>query len=296
MFQLAGYSEADSHKAADQVMQFETALAKATLDNVARRDPQAIDHQTTYAQLQQLTPHFDWDGYYKGANLPRINLNVQEPKFMEEVDRQLSTTTLPDWKIYFTWQLLHGSAPFLSQPFVQENFNFYEKTLGGVGELKPRWKQCAESADQFLGEALGRDYAATADQREFAPALFTFLSTYAAAVHADGVYVGKPNLLPGADTRPARPGETILLFGTGFGPTDPPLPASQVVTQAAVLANPITVRIGGIAADVAFAGLTGSGLVQFNVTLPDLPDGDAPVVIEIAGVPTQAGVSITVQR
>ncbi|MGA3053638.1 MAG: M13 family metallopeptidase [Candidatus Korobacteraceae bacterium] len=160
MFQLAGYSQADSRKAADQVMQFETALAKATLDNVARRDPQAVDHKTTYAQLQQLTPHFDWDGYYKDANLPRINLNVQEPKFMEEVDRQLSTATLPDWRVYLTWQLLHGSAPFLSQPFVQENFNFYEKTLGGVGELKPRWKQCAESADQFLGEALGRDYVA----------------------------------------------------------------------------------------------------------------------------------------
>ena len=160
MFQLAGYSEADSRKAAEQVMQFETALAKATLDNVARRDPQATDHQTTYAQLQQLTPHFDWNGYYKDANLPRVNLNVQEPKFMEEFDRQLSTTPLPDWKIYLTWQLLHGSAPYLSQPFVQENFNFYEKTLGGVGELKPRWKQCVESTDQLLGEALGQDYVA----------------------------------------------------------------------------------------------------------------------------------------
>jgi putative endopeptidase len=160
MFQLAGYSEADSRRAAEQVMQFETALAKATLDNVARRDPQAIDHPTTYAQLQQLSPHFDWDGYYKDANLPRVNLNVQEPKFMEEVDRQLTTTPLPDWKIYLTWQLLHGSAPYLSQAFVQENFNFYEKTLGGVGELKPRWKQCVESTDQLLGEALGQDYVA----------------------------------------------------------------------------------------------------------------------------------------
>ncbi len=160
MFQLAGYSEADSKKAADQVMQFETALAKATLDNVARRDPQNTDHKTTYAQLQQLTPHFDWDAYYKDANLPRVNLNVDEPKFMEEFDRQLNTTSIADWKIYLTWQLLHGSAPFLSQPFVQENFNFYEKTLGGVGELKPRWKQCVESTDQFLGEALGQDYVA----------------------------------------------------------------------------------------------------------------------------------------
>ncbi len=160
MFQLAGYSQEASHKAAEQVMQFETALAKATLDNVAHRDPQAIDHQTTYAQLQQLTPHFDWDAYYKNANLPRVNLNVQEPAFMKEFDQQLSTTPLADWKIYLTWQLLHGAAPYLSQAFVQENFNFYDKTLGGVSELKPRWKQCVESADQFLGEALGQDYVA----------------------------------------------------------------------------------------------------------------------------------------
>jgi endothelin-converting enzyme/putative endopeptidase len=98
MFQLAGYSEADSRKAADQVMQFETALAKATLDNVARRDPQAVDHKTTYAQLQQLTPHFDWDGYYKDANLPRVNLNVQEPKFMEATEHHNSSRleNLPD--------------------------------------------------------------------------------------------------------------------------------------------------------------------------------------------------------
>jgi putative endopeptidase len=160
MFQLAGYSEAASHQAAGQVMQFETALAKATLDNVARRDPQATDHKTTYAQLRQMTPHFDWDGYYKDAKLPRVDLNVEEPKFIAEFDRQLSTTPVADWKIYLTWQLLHGSAPFLSQAFVQENFNFYGKTLGGVGELKPRWKQCAEQSDQFLGEALGRDYVA----------------------------------------------------------------------------------------------------------------------------------------
>ncbi len=158
MFQLAGYSEEASHKAAEQVMQFETALANATLDNVAHRDPKAIDHQTTYAQLQQLTPHFDWNAYYKDANLPRVNLNVQEPAFMKEFDQQLSTTPLADWKIYLTWQLLHGAAPYLSQAFVQENFNFYDKTLGGVSELKPRWKQCVESTDQFLGEALGRDY------------------------------------------------------------------------------------------------------------------------------------------
>ncbi len=160
MFKLAGYSNEAAQKAATQVMQFETALADATLDNVARRDPQAIDHKTTFAELQKMSPHFDWDAYYADAKLPRVDLNVQEPKFMAQFDRQLATVPLADWKTYLAWQLLHQSATFLSQPFVDENFNFYEKTLGGVAELKPRWKRCVESADQLLGEALGRDYVA----------------------------------------------------------------------------------------------------------------------------------------
>ena len=160
MFKLAGYSDPDATKAANSIMQFETALAKASVDNVARRDPKTLDHKTTFAQLQKMTPHFDWALYFDGAKLPRVDLNVQEPAFLAEFDRQLVSTPLPDWKTYLTWQFLHGSAPFLSESFVDENFNFYQKQLAGVGELKPRWKQCAESSDLFLGEAVGQEYVA----------------------------------------------------------------------------------------------------------------------------------------
>lgn len=160
MFKLAGYSDADAQKAATSVMQFETALAKATLDNVARRDPAATDHKTTFAELQKLTPQFDWNGYFQAAKMAEIPLNVQEPKFLEEFNRQLTATSLPDWRTYLKWQLLHQSAPYLSQAFVDENFDFYQKTLAGVGELKPRWKQCVEATDLFLGEAVGQEYVA----------------------------------------------------------------------------------------------------------------------------------------
>jgi len=160
MFKLAGYDQAAATKAAAQVMQFETGLAGATLDNVARRDPQSTDHKTTFAQLQKMTPAFDWTTYYSDAKIPQVDLNVEEPKFMAEVNKQIASTSLADWKTYLSWQVLHGSAQFLSQPFVDENFNFYEKQLGGVAELKPRWKRCAESTDLFLGEALGRGYVA----------------------------------------------------------------------------------------------------------------------------------------
>jgi uncharacterized protein (TIGR03437 family) len=108
-----------------------------------------------------------------------------------------------------------------------------------------------------------------------------------AALHADYSLVGAPGLLPGVPTQPAKPGETILLYGTGFGPTTPPLPAP--------LANPVQIKIGGIAATVAFAGLVGPGLYQFNVMVPSLPSGDAAVLATIGGVTTQTGVSVTVQ-
>ncbi len=92
--------------------------------------------------------------------MPEIPLNVQEPKFLEEFNRQLTATNLADWKTYLKWQLLHAAAPYLSQPFVEENFDFYQKTLAGVNEQKPRWKQCVEATDQFLGEAVGQEYVA----------------------------------------------------------------------------------------------------------------------------------------
>ena len=160
MMKLAGYSDANAQKAAAVVMQFETELAKATLDNVARRDPGATDHKTTFAELQKLAPQFDWNGYFRAAKLPEIPLNVQEPKFLEEFNRQLTATDLAGWKIYLKWQLLHAAAPYLSQPFVEENFDFYQKTLAGVNEQKPRWKQCVEATDQFLGQAVGQEYVA----------------------------------------------------------------------------------------------------------------------------------------
>jgi uncharacterized protein (TIGR03437 family) len=132
---------------------------------------------------------------------------------------------------------------------------------------------------------------------QFAPAFFTLGGgAYVAALHADYSLVGAPGLLPGAVTQPAKPGETILLYGTGFGPTTPPLPAGQLVTTPAPLPDLPSIKIGGIAATVAFAGLVGPGLYQFNVTVPSLPNGDAAVLATIGGVATQTGVSVTVQQ
>jgi uncharacterized protein (TIGR03437 family) len=118
---------------------------------------------------------------------------------------------------------------------------------------------------------------------------------YPAAVHNNGVLVGPASL--GAGFAPAQPGETILLFGTGFGPTIPPLPAGQIVMVAEPLANTATVTLATESANVTFAGLSGSGLDQLNIVVPsDLPDGDAPLLATVNGVTTPTGLFITVHH
>ncbi|HEY0786406.1 MAG TPA: M13 family metallopeptidase [Acidobacteriaceae bacterium] len=158
LFELAGETPAAAKASAQSVMDFETSLARASLDNVALRDPSATDHKMAFAALQQLTPHFDWAAYYRSASLTPAPLNVDQPDFLKEFDRQLAATPIPAWKTYLTWQVLHGSADLLSQPFVDANFAFYGQQLAGVGELKPRPTRCAEQTDTALGEALGQEY------------------------------------------------------------------------------------------------------------------------------------------
>ena len=166
VFKLAGASASQAAAAADAVFAMEKRLAEASLDNVSLRDPKATDHKTRFDELQQLMKHFDWPAYFDSAKLPREALNVQEPKFLEAVDGQLTQTPLSAWRTYLKWHLLHAAAPSLSSPFVTENFDFFERYLGGAQEVKPRWKRCVESTDALLGEALGKKYT----EKYFPPA------------------------------------------------------------------------------------------------------------------------------
>ena len=144
--------------------------------------------------------------------------------------------------------------------------------------------------------AAGVSNTLSTDKQAVAPAFFMLGGSYVAAVHADGTYVGKPGLISGAVTRPAQPGEIIMLFGTGFGATTPPQPASELVTSPVILGNQVQVMIGGVSAKVNYAGLVESGLDQINVTVPSVPTGDATISATVAGGTTQAGMSITVQN
>ena len=135
----------------------------------------------------------------------------------------------------------------------------------------------------------------TAQKQPVSPGIFLFAGNYVVAQHADYSLVGKSGLIAGATTTPAAPGETVVIWATGFGPSSPPLPTGQEVTTPALLADSVTFTIGGVAAPVAYAALVGSGLYQFNVTVPNVPNGDAIVAAQIAGVQSQTGALITVQ-
>jgi endothelin-converting enzyme/putative endopeptidase len=157
-FELAGATPARAKAAAATVMRMETDLAKASLDNIALRDPKATDHKMTMAELQKLTPKYDWTAAFRALDVPPGDVNVAEPKFLEEVERQLGAYPIADWKTYLDWQLLDFASPSLSKPFVDENFAFNGAYLEGQTQIKPRWKRCAEQADRLLGEALGKKY------------------------------------------------------------------------------------------------------------------------------------------
>ncbi len=167
MFQLAGEKADAADAKAKVVMDLETKLAKGSLDIVSMRDPTKIYHKMPLSELAAATPAFDWSMYFDAVpTKPRFtDLNVAWPDFFKAMDEVVAGTSLDDLKTYLTWHELHLAAPYLSKPFVDENFAFYGKALTGAKELKPRWKRCVEFVDSGIGEALGRTYV----ERTFGP-------------------------------------------------------------------------------------------------------------------------------
>jgi putative endopeptidase len=156
-FQLLGDSAAQSKTESQTVMDIETALAKATLTRVDKRDPYKMFHKMSAADLMKLTPAFDWNAYWQGLGIPaQTEINVTEPAFYQELNRLLQTRPIADWKVYLRWHLERDRAAYLSARFVESNFDFYSKYLRGVTAMQPRWRRCVQFIDRDLGEALGQ--------------------------------------------------------------------------------------------------------------------------------------------
>ena len=166
MFELSGDAPDKAADEARTVMALETSLAKASRTRVELRDPEKNYNKMTLVELKKLTPEWSWEDYMHAVGSPLVaEINIGQPDFFRELDHQLSAAPLADWKVYLRWHVIHSAAPALSEAFVQENFNFYGKQLSGTTELQPRWKRCAQSANQNLGEALGEVYV----QKYFPP-------------------------------------------------------------------------------------------------------------------------------
>jgi putative endopeptidase len=159
MFTLAGDSADEAAKEADAVMTIETALAKASTARVDLRDPAKRYHIYTVADLQKLSPDFDFPVYFKDIRVGHFDtLNVATPDFFKGLNDLIASKPVEAWKSYLRWHIIHGSAPDLPKAFRDENFDFFEKTLAGQKEPTPRWRQCTAQTDRALGEAVGQDW------------------------------------------------------------------------------------------------------------------------------------------
>jgi predicted metalloendopeptidase len=157
---LAGDASATADAAA--IVAFETQLARASVRAADLRDPAAVYHPMTTAQIDALAPHLRFAAYLAAANVPTSGIvNVSEPGFVRALDRAIVTVPLSTWRAYLRWHVVQAYAPELPARFANQAFAFYGKTLGGQKVQLPRWKRCVNEANVYLGEAVGRAYVAT---------------------------------------------------------------------------------------------------------------------------------------
>jgi putative endopeptidase len=168
MFEHMGDDTVTAKQNAETVMRMETALAKASMTRVDRRDPYKLKHKMKFPELAQLAPNVNWTEYYAQLQYPKFEIiNVATPEFFKEVSRQITATPIGDWQTYFRFHVVNAAAVTLPKKFVDENFEFYRKYLHGAKEQQPRWKRCVQYTDEDLGEALGQVYV----RKTFSPEL-----------------------------------------------------------------------------------------------------------------------------
>ena len=155
---LLGDAPAVADSEAHQILTLETALARASLTRVERRDPNANYHKLALAAADSLTPNLAWPAFLRDAGAPATGaINIGQPRFFQAVDSLIKAAPLADWRAYLRWHFARHLAPSLSSPFVDASFR-YQQALSGVKEQQPRWKRCIQAANSLLGDALGQAY------------------------------------------------------------------------------------------------------------------------------------------
>mgnify|MGYP003343967752 FL=1 len=167
MLELANFS--DSSGMAERIFKLEKNIAEFHYDVVRHRDLEASYNKYTRDELLQLVFNFNWSAWLEAMGAPQSAIDsvvVRQPEFQKGINDLLSSDMLPIWKEWMIWHMISGAAPYLSSPFVNENFSFYGTALSGTPELKARWKRGVALVEGVLGEAVGQLYVA----KHFPPA------------------------------------------------------------------------------------------------------------------------------
>ena len=162
-FAMAGYDKLSGKKAdklAQTVMAFETRLAKAMNTKLENRDPQATFNRYTVEEASAFAPNIDWKGYFETVGIMdgMKSFNIAQPKYFAEVNKVLADTDVETMKAYFAWHEIVSAASYLSDDFVNANFDFFGKLMSGREENRPRWKRVTSTVEGAMGEALGQLY------------------------------------------------------------------------------------------------------------------------------------------
>jgi len=159
VLKLTGETEDQAKADAASILSIETALAKGATPRRELRDPDKRYHIMTLTALDQMDPNFDWSAYFAGVNAPKVDtINVGQPDFFKAENQLLADTSLDAIQAYLKFHALSGVAQWLSQPFQDASFDFFQKTLQGQVEQTARWKRCTAVTDRALGEAVGQDW------------------------------------------------------------------------------------------------------------------------------------------
>ncbi|HET7923059.1 MAG TPA: M13 family metallopeptidase [Gammaproteobacteria bacterium] len=158
MFELLGDSKTKSAAEAKTVMAIETGLAKVSMSRIDQRTPSNIYHVMTLKQADAVTPNISWSAYFHEIGLSGVkSFNLAMPDFFKALSGDLKSVALDDWKTYLRWHLIDAFAPYLSEPFVDENFKM-RAAISGAKENLPRWQRVVSAENRALGFAIGKLY------------------------------------------------------------------------------------------------------------------------------------------
>ena len=156
----------DTHgKIANDIVNLETELAKASKTPVELRDPQANYHLMAANEINAIAPNLNWNTLLQQLGIHEDTLLIRQPDFYKGVSNLISSTPLHVWKEYLTFHIVNDAARWLSKPFEEANFDFFSKTLSGQQVPEPRWQRASSLVNSVLGDALGQLYV----QKYFPP-------------------------------------------------------------------------------------------------------------------------------